>query len=234
MRLFTIYSNNKTLIKNRYNLSCYNENVFFRQNLKQYYVFKDCDFRINQYYWTVKTNDSKYFYTNHSNPKETVENIFKTLKIPQLKTKMVNNFFEYCLISYLVKEDINLLKELRRGNPITTSNVVIKTHEFFERDDRILIEGEDYFNLPDIFMASGDEKIIIQVYDGVPNKDIMDRFESFELDQFNNSKIYVFASCISSLEMLKQKKNTFKLFHVNQKEQSIKEVFEHYFWKACY
>ena len=144
---------------------------------------------------------------------------------------MVNNFFEYCLISYLVKEDINLLKELRRGNPITTSNVVIKTHEFFERDDRILIEGEDYFNLPDIFMASGDEKIIIQVYDGVPNKDIMDRFESFELDQFNNSKIYVFASCISSLEMLKQKKNTFKLFHVNQKEQSIKEVLSITFGK---
>ena len=219
----TVRHNIKTK-SNRYNLTDYEEiDIDFRkEDFSVNSVFKNCDFGINQYYWKVATQNSeffKYFYTHSS--LQTFKNVFTAIKIKERKKMMINDFFEYCLVSHLANEDIEPLRKLGRGEVVDVSNVMIKTQNFFELEKNKLlklqkrkIEGK--MSTPDICLESGDKKIIIDAYNGTSKKEIKSKLRAYS-ECFPGAQVYVFASGIDRIEMFEVKSKTFALYCENEK-----------------
>ena len=151
-----------------------------------------------------------YFYTHPS--LQTLEKIITTIKIKQLRKKMIHHFFEYCLVSYLANENIDTLRDLRRGEPVSVSNVMIKTQNFFaseryKQQKRSIKES----STPDICLERGSSRIIIDAYDGTLQKEIKSKLDSYD-KFFKDAKVFVFASGISAREMFEFRSNTFAFY----------------------
>ena len=112
------YSDNRRLVDSSYNLSVYEsrDSCLF-EALTKIHVFKKSDFSINKYYWSVKTNDGCFYYTSHSLEEKTLGNILRTTRISELRSKLVDDYFEYILISYACKENEIYLKQYLLENP---------------------------------------------------------------------------------------------------------------------
>ena len=81
---YKVFVKHKQFLSDRANLTEYGDDI--PKLLKKYKVFKKSDFHVNQYYWKIKTQDCKYYYTNSSNAqseKETLKRILQVTKISQ-------------------------------------------------------------------------------------------------------------------------------------------------------
>lgn len=219
--ILKVYSKNKQLMESSYNLTVYhNQTRYLFKKLRMYYVFKKCCFDTNQYYWRVKTNDSKYYYTNTDNEKATTNNIVKTLKLLEIKEGMIADFFEYCLISFLADEEIKILELLNQGQPCTREGFEIRTKEYF-------LNHEKHFDRQDlptiVLVVKGKEMWIIDAYDGNSESEIKQLLNSHQ-SNFKNANIMIFASMIDKREHTIHESNTFRFF--TQKKSSSSSLIQ--------
>jgi len=99
------------------------------------HVFKKSNFSINKKYWSAKTNDGcffHYYYTSHHAEEETLGNILRITRISELRSKLVDDYFEYILISYAYKENEKDLGTLSSGESCRIDNVTVKTLDWFQ------------------------------------------------------------------------------------------------------
>lgn len=217
-KLYNDYVERVSIINSSDNLSLYkNKESQYMRPIKKFRVFKKSNFRVNLYYWKVKTKDYSYYYTTTDDENSTLHNILRTTKISEFRGKCVNDFFEYCLISYITNEDEELMENLSKGNEVTLeNNASISTQEHFERR----IEGNETTELdnsscskktPDLYIDCEGQSCVIDAYNGTSKEEIMKKIRSYS-SCFPQSRVYVFSSGVSALEQLTTSKGTFSFY----------------------
>jgi hypothetical protein len=201
---YNLYVENKEIVDSKQNLTEYtSKKQFLFKKFKKYKVFKKSNFEINQYYWQVKTKDSQYFYTETDDTQSTLLNILKTCKISEYKKRMVNDFFEYLLVSYLCKEDIRLMMKLSKGEEVKMpSGIIMKTEDFFRSDIT------KTFKSPDVHLEYSNEIFFIDAYNGTGvgknggnSKEVISKLQSYR-ESFKTDNVYVFTSNVERIEQL--------------------------------
>lgn len=227
------YKKNKEIINNQNNVTCYQHKAsFYLKEIKEYYIFKKNNFKINQYYWTIKTRNSQFYYTTTDDEPRTLECILKTVGILEFRKTIVSNFFEYCLISYLVDENITAMKELSFGNASTWKGALIKTQDFFTNkgnsSSTLLSDGsssslhDSTSASPDILIEHDSSIYVIDAYNGTSAKEIKKKINDYA-KSFQTTNAYVFSSQIAAAEDLSLKGFNFKLFQLDN-NQELKEI----------
>ena len=74
------------------------------------------------------------FYTNNNNEEETLKKILQVTRISALhRSRHMDDFFEYILISYVLQEDTAKMEFLSRGQQVNLDeSTIIKTQDFYE------------------------------------------------------------------------------------------------------
>lgn len=210
---YAVYLHNRSLFEDSTNLTVYPNRKAIFSRLEKFPVFKKCDFSKNVYYWRVKTKDSDYFYTDNSDETETLKSILRATK---MKKRLVNDFFEYCLISYLLDEVESDLEVVSRGRPVTKSNVLIKTQDFYK-----IPNNAEEETTPDVVLEFGGQTWVFDAYNGTSEKEILRKCQSYRRD-FKTPHVYVFSSGFSALEQISaQSSATFRLTTLNDQTLEI-------------
>lgn len=156
---YKLFVKNKKVINDQNNLTRYNdEKSFYFQDITTYPVFKKCDFQFNKFYWEVKNKHMCYFYHTSDNLQDTLTNILQTTKLSEIRTRSIDDFFEYLLISYIARENEQLLKELNKYKQMTIEDgITLRIQDFFSletqssaTDDRH--ESDDKTSTPDVLI----------------------------------------------------------------------------------
>lgn len=117
-----------------------------------------------------------------------------------LRDQLVDDFFEYCLISRITNEDDATMQLLSRGQEVQLKNGWrIKTKDFFINQDEPLT--------PTLWISSKSETIIVDAYNGARKQEISRRIQRYK-EAFQTDRVYVFSSGVSSFQ-----------FHGAQKEE---------------
>lgn len=224
VRLYKEYMERISIINSSDNLSVYkNKESHYMRLIKKFKVFKKSDFSVNSYYWKIKTKDSLYYYTTTDDDKSTLCNILRATKISEFRGKCINDFFEYCLVSYVTNEDQTLLESLSKGESVELGQGgVICTQEYFEKSKQIddetteLDTALDSSNkTPDLYIKCGDDSCVIDAYNGTGMKEISKKLQSYS-KCFPKSRVYVFSSGVSALEQLTDKNKPSFYFHCKE------------------
>jgi hypothetical protein len=219
---YRMYIANKALINQPNNITIYSDKQrHYFITIQKYAVFKKCIYTVNEYYWSVKSNDKNLFYTTSDNEKETLANILRQTKLTILRGKVVNVYFECCLLSYLLNENTELLSKLIAGEEVESSpdsKIFIKTQDWFTKHNT---SGK----MPDVAIRYLDEeKVIIDAYNG-SNRDEIKRKISMYVKAFPDSTVFVFASCTTALgQFVAANPPSFKLFTI--RNESLIEIEE--------
>jgi len=228
-----VYRNYKTFVKNRVVSSCRNLSIYdsmefmTTKEVETYLVYKKCDTNINKYYWKVKTADGDWFYTDCCAEAKTLRNILRVAKISELRGKSVDDFFEYCLISYIAREDEANLRLLSMGSGVQVDGLIIKTEDFFNRNNSKIEKkkklAEDTTPTPDVFLQTDTKPIIIDAYNGAGAKKIMDKIKKYKA-AWESADVYVFSSGVQSLGQLMSQidRKPFRFYTLDGSE--LKEV----------
>ena len=203
------YSNNRCLIGSSYNLSVYeSRDSCLLETLTKDYVFKESNFSINKYYWSVKTNDGCFYYTSHHAEEKTLGNILRTTRISELRSKLVDDYFAYILVSYACKENEQDLGTLSSGEPCTIGNVTVRTQDWFQVErikslsQRTEVDDcDEKIKTPDLVLSCLGKEVVIDAYNGANEKEIKRKLQEYA-NHFKDAKIYVFASGLSKLEQM--------------------------------
>ena len=216
-----------------YNLTIYNsKDAYFFVNLPRFKIFGNLDFFVNKYYWVVKTNHIRYFYTATDNDTATLNNILRFTRISQLRGKLIDIFFKCILVSYTVREDVDALEALSKGTVYDLEGVTIETQDAFElrrlglhshctESGEKQKEEEDTDTLPDLRLSCKNDVVIIYAYNGSNAKEIMRRLSSYSV-HYTTARVYVFASNYSPALLQQQQQRevvcenefTFKFFTI--------------------
>lgn len=190
---------------------------YLDSTFKRIQVFKKCDFSVNQYYWNSKSKDSSFFYTKSDNDEETLKSILKSTRISEFRHLIVDHFFEYCLISYLVKESTDKLDKLSSGEEVDLSGVRIRTKDWFARENR---NKGDPTLTPDVWLKYDDREWIIDAYNGSNKKEIIQKLKDYK-KEFPHAEIFVFSSGCAQLEQLsvQNQQNPFKFWTLSSKNE---------------
>ena len=203
---------NVAILESPENLTVYkNKSNYYMASIRKFKVFKKSNFDINSYYWSIKTKDSSYYYTTTDNEVETLSNILKTTKISEFRSKCVNDFFKYCLVSYITKENKQQMKQLSRGEMVTLHDgVCIRTEEYFEENS-----GKEFTKkvTPDLFISCKEQYCIIVAYNGTNLKEIKTKISYYSRFSKTKANFYVFSSGVSTLEQLTAKKSPVFTFY---------------------
>lgn len=215
-----MYFANKTLINHQHNVTIYREKQkHYSVPIQTYRVFKKCNFSVNEFYWSIKNNDKCFYYTSTDNEEETLKNILRQTK---LTSRIVDEYFECCLVSYLLNEDTAQLGVLginRKEVKWLDSKITIKTQDCFPKNDT---------KTPDVYIRLDEERVvIIDAYNGSSKKEIKKKLttyaEAFPL--IKTVTVYVFASSTSALEQfVAERQPSFKLYALKNGE--VDEVEE--------
>ena len=163
---------------------------------------------------------------------DTLGNILKVVKLIELRERVVDDYFEYILASYILGNDMNLLEELGSVGTVrlpldnTQDRIVIKTKFLGERARRAQQLTEDVdaniFSLtPDYILEFNSETYVIDTYNGSSPKRIKQKLLKYK-KHFPDSHIYVFASGIATYASLYMAQNTVRLYHLT--ETDLKQV----------
>ena len=217
-----------------YNLTIYNsKDAYFFVNLPRFKIFGNLDFFVNKYYWVVKTNHIRYFYTATDNDTATLNNILRFTRISQLRGKLIDIFFKCILVSYTVREDVDALEALSKGTVYDLEGVTIETQDAFELrrlglhshwtesgEKQKQKEEEDTDILPDLRLSCKNDVLIIYAYNGSNAKEIMRRLTTYSA-HYTTARVYVFASNYSTAlqqqqqgEVACESEFTFKFFTI--------------------
>jgi hypothetical protein len=229
---FIIFRKNKAIIQDSLNVTIYDKQEdFCFQDLKKYYIFKKCNFSLNQYYWKVKTRDFKLYYTATDNEKGTIKSIMQATRISELHRKLVNDFFEYCLISYVCKEDINVMDKLSKGKEVKLENgVMVKTQDYFlnsdnqcsEVDSNARGDGSIDSKSPDLYLSYEGSSLLVEAYNGSNQKEYLKKFHKY---RNKATSMYVFVSGVSRIEQFSVKnRQQFKFFNESDEEVSVLQI----------
>ena len=208
VEVYNNYMNNLELINSSNNLSIYqNKESHYMTQIRKFMVFKKSNFKINSYYWTVKTKDSLYYYTTTDNEMETLSNILKTTKLSEFRGKCIDHFFEYCLVSYITNENVQLMRRLSKGETgYLQDGVCVRTQEYFELLNEEIEMDTSYKKrgTPDLFIEYNGNSFIIDSYNGTNEKEIRKKI-NFYKSRFENVVVYIFSSGVSTLEQFTAK-----------------------------
>lgn len=199
---YQLYTNNKCIIDNQDNVTKYkNKAQFYLKPIKFFRIFNKCSFFINQYYWKVKSADASLYYTTTDDEQKTLKEILKKTKISEFRNRLVNDYFEYCLISYLTEEDISLMEPLSSGKEVKIkSNITMITQDYYTANSTSIVGDKS----PDCTLIEGTKKILIDAYDGANEDHIKKKIRKYK-NTFSNADVYVFASNVARLEQLSSK-----------------------------
>jgi len=196
--------------------------------LKKFRVYKKADPNKNKYYWHVKSNDMNFFYTNTDNVRGTLGNILRMTRISALRGKLIDEYFEYLLISHICDENVSVLRELSAGRECEINGVCIKTQDSFELM-RIMVQqnsAKSQFKTPALWLKYNDDIFIIDAYNGSNMNEVQRKIRSYQ-DYFTNAKVYVFVSGVSALEQVVSKAGVqFRIYTLNGNEEVEVEKIE--------
>ena len=225
-RLYKEYMEIVSIINSSDNLSFYqNKESHYMKLIKKFKVFKKSDFSVNSYYWKIKTKDCLYYYTTTDNDKFTLYNILRATKISEFRGKCINDFFEYCLVSYVTNEDQTLLESLSKGERVELGQGgLLCTQEYFEKN-KLIVDAttevhvdhalDSSYKTPDLYITCGNHSCIIDAYNGTNEKEILKKLQSYS-ECFPKSRVYVFCSGVSALEQLTSKNKSSFSFHFKE------------------
>lgn len=222
-RKFNEYKERVSIINSNDNLSKYkNKERHYLKTINKYRVFKKSNFKVNTYYWRIKTKDSSYYYTTTDDEHNTLQNILRSTKISEFRDKCVNDFFEYCLVSYVTNEDEELMEKLSQGKSvILQGGAIVRTEEYFEKTKRAEtteLDGQvSSQKTPDLYIECGDEACIIDAYNGTSEKEILRKLNAYS-ESFPNARVYVFSSGVSRFEQLTAKDQPTFAFYCQPRE----------------
>jgi hypothetical protein len=213
------YTKNKSISRNKTNLTCYDNMNFTEVDLTIFHVFKKCDYEVNKCYWDINC-DSKFVYTNFDPRDEfkTLDKVMKITKLRQLRTKLVDDYFECCLYSYITNENRTQMDHLLSSNGLDLGEINVKSQSSFEKN----IMNNNLNGLtPDIHITHNSKSTIIDAYNGTDKTTIIRKLKKY-LRVCND--VYVFASEIAVSEQFVLKENIkhFKLFRLN--EENLEEM----------
>lgn len=214
-RMYSDYMERVSIINSCNNLSIYkNKESQYMTPIKKFRVFKKSNFRVNSYYWKIKTKDSSYYYTTTDDELSTLHNILKTTKISEFRGKCVNDFFEYCLVSYVADENEKLMGQLSKGCLVELNKcgALICTQERFEQmkqnyESTLQTKQDCKYSshkTPDLYIECNGQSCIIDAYNGTNEKEILKKLNTYSFE-FPNCQVYVFSSGVSVLEQLTTK-----------------------------
>lgn len=217
---YEIFVEHKNYMSDPNNLTVYINGISdMKEKIKVYKVFKKSNFSVNKYYWIIKTCDKDLFYTetkDTENGKLTLTKILRTTKISELRYKLVDDFFEYCLISYLLNENEELMSDLSCGKEIKIGDTVLKSQDYFslqlgnyspklskidEIEDPPSGKVCRTNKTPDIVIEDGPRKWVVDAYNGTSSKEIRSKLRTYK-KAFPTSNVYVFSSGVSAMQQL--------------------------------
>ena len=215
---------------NSFNLTRYiNKDSHLSMPLNKFRVYKKADPNKNKYYWQVKSNDMKFFYTNTDNVRETLGNILRMTRISTMRGKLIDKYFEYLLISHICGEDVSVLHKLSAGRECEINGVYIKTQDSFElkrmEQQSEIDSAKSQFKTPDLWLKYNNDTFIIDAYNGSNMKEVQRKIRSHR-DYFKNAKVYLFVSGVSALEQVVSKAGVqFRIYTLNgNKEVEVEEI----------
>jgi len=193
-----------------------------------------------------------FFYTDCCDDFKTLERILKYTRIKELRGKLVNDFFEYCLISYIAREDEAILNTLATGGEASLDGWRITTQDYFVEQNRQKHDKKQT-PTPDVHIQTASETIIIDAYDGTSEREIKSKCNHYKSWK-PAAHVHVFSSGISRLEQLELAREPFQ-FTIDEKkvteitigsrtlsiDELNRQYFEHYaafkrensYWRNC-
>lgn len=193
---FELYTRNKMILDNQNNITKYkHRNQFYlHPSIKILKIYKKCSLSINQYCWRIKSDDGSLYYTTTNDEGETLKSILKRSRISELRNQLINDYFKYCLISYVTRENIELMGLLSRGQEINVMDDV----KMFTKDYYTMNKTESAEKSPDYTFIYENETYIIDAFDGRDETRISKKIQKFQ-SSFPGSIVYVFASNVVRL-----------------------------------
>jgi hypothetical protein len=185
---------------------------------------------VNKYYWKIKTSDSQWFYTTNDNDPETLDNIFSKIKI---RSSMIDDFFEHCLISHVTGEDISLMNSLHKGHEVTLNSATIRTQDYYTILNGTILRNTDCddsnlddnpqkpVKTPDLHILFDGKQWIIDAYNGSELATIKKKLNSY-VTAYRSAEVFVFSSGIAQSDQLSKSNATFALYTLINNE--VKQV----------
>lgn len=199
---FELYRKNKVILNDQNNITKYKHKnqFYFHTSIKCLKIYRKCSLSINQYYWRIKSDDGSLYFTATDDEGETLISILKRSRISEFRNQLIHDYFEYCLISYVTRENISLMGLLSSGKAINVMNAV----KMFTRDYYTMNKTEAAEKSPDYTFIYENEIYVIDTFDGVDEKRITKKIQKYQ-SSFPGSIVYVFASNVQRLEQLSDK-----------------------------
>lgn len=205
------YTKNKVIMHDKNNLTDYTNMNISKADLKIIKVFKKCDYSINKYYWNINC-DSYFFYTNfHPKDEEkTLDQIMKTTKLRQYRKKLISDYFEECLYSYLIKENLDQMKELKSIEGLNINGLNIRNQHSIQAAKEENVRNDFNDLTPDVCITYNSKYTIIDAFNGSNETTIINKLRKY---MHVSDDVYVFSSQVATYEQLTTKQsNQFKLF----------------------
>jgi hypothetical protein len=199
---YTNYCANRVLLAETLNLTVFPDmsTALLDTRLRKINVFKKSKCNLNNYFWNVKTKLGKFFYTDQSDARETLKNILRVTMISVDRDRLVNIFFEYCLISFLTQENVKSMSLLSKGDEVMIcDDVHMVTDDFFKLKKK---NGDATTLTPDVRLRTEENFIIIDAYNGSNLKEVKGKLRLYK-DGFKDAEeVYVVASALSTMEQI--------------------------------
>lgn len=234
VRQYEIFVEQKKYMSDPNNLTVYINGISdMKKKIKTYQVFKKSNFSVNKYYWSIKTRDKDFYYTDSKNTENgmlTLNKILQTTKISGWRYKLVDDFFEYCLISHLLNEDETLMSDLSCGKEINIDGTILKSHDYFELGNNPnelseIDECSQSNKTPDIVIENGQSKCVVDAYNGTSHKEIRRKLLMYKT-AFKTSDVYVISSGVSDMKQLTASQGMkFSLWSLSTEDKAV-EVTE--------
>jgi hypothetical protein len=212
---------NRRIIGDKKNLTVYkNEAAFyFHAELRKFRIYKRCDFSVNKYYWKVQSSECEQYYTQSDDEKGTLDAIMKG-RMREFGFKMVNDYFEFILLSYLCCEHEGKLEQLRkeavRIGRCDDVTLVTQGHRVADREAGTKIFREQ--TTPDITLSFENSILVIDAYDGSSEKEMKSKLAQYSKDfskkHYTAVDVFCFSSSYASMNQFATKPPCFKMHSI--------------------